>query len=722
MMGTVAAMKGRLGDTDYYILSMKAQALADAVKIPKELEGWEDISLEERYQRDLNYGRVKKQIAPYFANDDSRFFGAIIVAAMNFNDDGMFEKLSDVVPKKDIIGPYKPAADTMGFLTFRGGEVLVPLDGQHRLKAIQFAVTGRDERGRDIPDIPTPCTQLAQEDVTVILVPYESTKARRIFTRVNRYAKPTTTGQNIVTDDDDFVAVLAREVTNDLIGARLVKYASNTLNSKDPYFTTLSIVYNCNDEIIKTFPGGKIDKTVLPSRDEQRLYREKVREVWEVLIENIEVFASAPGRPREHGRQQSSRAPRAEPARQTGGPGVPRPGVYAVDEPPHQLLAGRSLRAPERSPLGDHQRKPARVGPGPLVGRHGRKDHNQEPQPDNRSRCLPRGEEADGGTEDRAAGRVPLAVPGRRAAKQASAAAPSGLAGVEEVTGKQPRRFDQPALPCYIGSAFKAPPREQIAPMSRKLLSFARFSPGLWPSQSPPVDFDDVVRSSTALQVAQPAPEGSPREQLKTTVTYNADSSHDAFHSLTATHDEARRIQAYSDNPNEDVIEERIIVRPRTFQIREFRDSPGQLYIAAPYTTIRQMFRRFRETNSGAPNVFQQRIVQILALEVKLRRMGTIMGYKMLDVILSTPIRSYDVLGDDISANQEVQDAKQRAREVWAITFGLQQGNAILRVQVASNGSVTFLEYPGDGIASQFLLHLEPILSAHSDLETLSLR
>ena len=293
MMGTVAAMKGRLGDTDYYILSMKAQALADAVKIPKELEGWEDISLEERYQRDLNYGRVKKQIAPYFANDDSRFFGAIIVAAMNFNDDGMFEKLSDVVPKKDIIGPYKPAADTMGFLTFRGGEVLVPLDGQHRLKAIQFAVTGRDERGRDIPDIPTPCTQLAQEDVTVILVPYESTKARRIFTRVNRYAKPTTTGQNIVTDDDDFVAVLAREVTNDLISARLVKYASNTLNSKDPYFTTLSIVYNCNDEIIKTFPGGKIDKTVLPSRDEQRLYRDKVREVWEVLLENIEVFASA---------------------------------------------------------------------------------------------------------------------------------------------------------------------------------------------------------------------------------------------------------------------------------------------------------------------------------------------------------------------------------------------------------------------------------------------
>ena len=293
MMGTVAAMKGRLGDTDYYILSMKAQALADAVKIPRELEGWEDLSLEERYQRDLNYNRVKKQIAPYFANDGSRFFGAIIVAAMNFNDDGMFEKLSDAIPKKDIIPPHKPAADAMGFLTFRGGEVLVPLDGQHRLKAIQFAVTGKDERGHDIPAIPTPCTQLAQEDVTVILVPYEPTKARKIFTRVNSYAKPTTTGQNIVTDDDDIVAVLAREVTNDFIGARLVKYTSNTLTPKDLHFTTLSIVFNCNDEIIKTFPGGKLDKTVLPSMYEQKLYRDKVRGVWEVLLENIEVFASA---------------------------------------------------------------------------------------------------------------------------------------------------------------------------------------------------------------------------------------------------------------------------------------------------------------------------------------------------------------------------------------------------------------------------------------------
>ena len=292
MSTTLAAMKARLGDTNYFILSMKAQELVTMVKIPKELEGWEDLRIEERYQRDINYSRVKKQIAPYLANDGSRFFGAIIVAAMNFNEEDIFEPLS-AMTTKGLPNKYRDDAADMGFLTFKGGEILVPLDGQHRLKAIEFAVTGRDENGRPIADV-KPCTQLAQEDVTVILVPYVPQKARKIFTRVNKYARKTTTGQDIVTDDDDIVAVLTREIANDLIGGRLAKYKSNNLTPKDPEFTTLSIVYNCNKEIIaKTFPNGKVDTTQLPDLRESQLYRDKVREVWEVLLQEIEVFAAA---------------------------------------------------------------------------------------------------------------------------------------------------------------------------------------------------------------------------------------------------------------------------------------------------------------------------------------------------------------------------------------------------------------------------------------------
>lgn len=292
MATTVAAMKAELGSTTYYILSMKAKELEKSVTIPKEWDGWDDLSVEERYQRDINYARVKKQIAPYLARDDNRFFGAVIVAAQNFDHERSFEPLSDVL-KKTLPNLYRTVASSIGFLTFTGGELLVPLDGQHRLKAIKFALEGKDERDREIPGL-KPSTKLGQDDVTVILVPYEKAKAREIFTRVNRYAKPTTTGQNIVTDDDDICAVITRKIANDTIGGRLVKYNSNTIRAKDAEFTTLSIIYNCNKSIIEeTFGKGKLDTSQLPDQSKRELFTNKCYEVWETLKDSIETFADA---------------------------------------------------------------------------------------------------------------------------------------------------------------------------------------------------------------------------------------------------------------------------------------------------------------------------------------------------------------------------------------------------------------------------------------------
>ena len=301
MSTTVAAMKAHMGDTDYFVLSMKAGELADKVKIPREMDDWTAVSIEERYQRELDYNRVKNQIAPYLANNQSRFFGAVIVAAMNFDSGDAFESIAEVATK-GLPRRYREDAEPLGLLTFKGGEVLVPLDGQHRLKAIQFAVSGKDESGKDISAIPTPCTELADEDITVILIDYNLQKARDIFTHVNLNAKKPTTGQSIVTNDDDPVAVLARDVTNKIIGARLVKFTSNTLTKKDQHFTTLSIVYNASEEIIKTnFPNGTLKKDELPPNAQMSLYRKKVSDVWADLIEKIQIFADATVDPEQSG-------------------------------------------------------------------------------------------------------------------------------------------------------------------------------------------------------------------------------------------------------------------------------------------------------------------------------------------------------------------------------------------------------------------------------------
>lgn len=291
MATTVAAMKGKLGSTEYFILSMKAKELVEKASIPKELPGWDNLALEEREQREINYTRVRNQIAPYLASDKDRFFGAIILAAINF-DANSFEPIADVATK-GLPNLYKTQAKLMGFLTFTGGEVLVPIDGQHRLKAIQFAIEGKDEKNRPISGL-EPCSALADEDVTVILVSYDKKRSRKIFSRVNRYARPTSTGQNLVTDDDDIIAVLSRFVANEIIGAHLVNYKTNTLSDKSGQFTALATIAECNEAILDSnFPDGKIDRTKLPDVSRQALYKDKIREIWGFLVANIDLFDNA---------------------------------------------------------------------------------------------------------------------------------------------------------------------------------------------------------------------------------------------------------------------------------------------------------------------------------------------------------------------------------------------------------------------------------------------
>ena len=198
---------------------MAAKELTERLTIPKKIEGWDDLSIEERYQRDINYNRVRKQIAPYLATDDDRFFGAFIVSMINAN--GVeFEPLDELLAK--VPRMYKKAGSSFGFLHLEGNELLVPLDGQHRLAALEFAITGKDEKQREIDTFEAK-VEVASDDCTVILIRHDAVKSRKIFNKVNRYAKRTTKAENLVTADDDVIATIVREdVADSIIPARLV--------------------------------------------------------------------------------------------------------------------------------------------------------------------------------------------------------------------------------------------------------------------------------------------------------------------------------------------------------------------------------------------------------------------------------------------------------------------------------------------------------------------
>ena len=285
------AMRGKFGSTEYFMITMKANNVASQLEIPKDMPDWSELELQERFQREINFNRVRKLIAPYLANDPDRFFGALIVDVLN--PEGMeFEPLDNVLPSRNVPQLYQTAAQAFGFLTLSGGEMLVPLDGQHRLAAIKFALSGTDERGNSIEGV-NPNTDLANDDVLLIMIKHDDpSKGRKIFNKVNRYAKSTTKAENLITADDDIIAVIARDISNELVGSRLVNYKSNTLSNTAPQFTTLSTIYESTKSILEE-NFGRISIVALPSPAEQNLYRSTAKDHWERILRGVTVFDRA---------------------------------------------------------------------------------------------------------------------------------------------------------------------------------------------------------------------------------------------------------------------------------------------------------------------------------------------------------------------------------------------------------------------------------------------
>lgn len=292
MTTTLPCIRGHFGSTEYFVVTMPAAQLEKLLTIPKELDGWEDFNLEERFQREVNFKRVKEHIAPYLANDEDRFFGAFIVDIYNAEEAG-FEPLSSVIKGRDAVPRhYQKGVEEFGFLFLAGNEIFVPLDGQHRLTAIKFAISGKDEKGKEIPGL-TPSTAVGSDICTCIMIKHDKDKARKIFNKVNRYAKPTSKSDNLITADDDIVAVITRDLVKKHFDDRIVNYSSNTLTKSSIEFTTLSVLYEATAKVLESSGFGinqKINRMALPDQATQRVLKTNADKFWESFVEKIEIF------------------------------------------------------------------------------------------------------------------------------------------------------------------------------------------------------------------------------------------------------------------------------------------------------------------------------------------------------------------------------------------------------------------------------------------------
>lgn len=283
----VPALRGRMGDWVYYVTVMKMGKIADTCKFADEIHPNKD--LDALIQREIG-DRVKKEMVPYLLSEKQRFFGSLVIAV--YGGDPEFAEVK--VAEHDLLNDTDSSSYGFGLLRFDGGQTYYALDGQHRLSAIKEATSEK--------------LALRNEEVSVIIIKHETNPAgmertRRLFSTLNRHAKPTTSGMNIAIDEDDSVAIVTRRLVkeNELL-KKLVLSDASSINSKqlnpakknDPYITTLAALYECNELLLSGYEGGlEIDKSFKQFRqpyEKLDAYYQYLEKLWERMLQKCPGF------------------------------------------------------------------------------------------------------------------------------------------------------------------------------------------------------------------------------------------------------------------------------------------------------------------------------------------------------------------------------------------------------------------------------------------------
>lgn len=301
---TFPAIHGRMGSTDYYQATVKARELAAVAMMAAELPQWTTWSVFERFQRELAQKRIDKEIVPYLIRTKDRFFNSLIVLVFE-PDNFEFESLADRV--SGLPRAYRGASTKMGFLTIDGGSLVV-LDGQHRLGALRGVTTAGAELSGEYLDA------VAEDELSVLFIPHDSfEKTRRIFNKVNRYAKPTSPTDNIITSEDDGSAIVTRWLVeespplglkgphpplngSDGAGEPIVEWRHQTLRPDARKFTTLSALYQMTQIILAADGITGFDEKHMVNRPSDRQLKhayELVANWWHQVFANFTPYRRA---------------------------------------------------------------------------------------------------------------------------------------------------------------------------------------------------------------------------------------------------------------------------------------------------------------------------------------------------------------------------------------------------------------------------------------------
>ena len=241
------ALRGSMGNWVYYSCLISLSELARRVRYANEVHGGKRLS--EMIQRALE-DRRSVEIARYLKEQPERFFNSLVVAT--YGGAPNWHPLTDVSgdeSEDSLEGLTNDLIHSVGFLTLSGDEELFAVDGQHRLAGIKRAI------GEGV----------GEDEVSVIFVAHEQTakglqRTRRLFTTLNKTARPVSKRDIIALDEDDAMAICVRrlvEETRFFRGTRIALVANNNMPSSN--MESLTTIGNLYDTLGILFSRARTD-------------------------------------------------------------------------------------------------------------------------------------------------------------------------------------------------------------------------------------------------------------------------------------------------------------------------------------------------------------------------------------------------------------------------------------------------------------------------------
>jgi DNA sulfur modification protein DndB len=259
----IPAIRGRMGDLDYFVAITTLGEAARMVDYVEEIDGWTpETPAEMKLQRKLNIQRVEREMVPYLLGNDDRFYSALTVEVRPATPPLEGAECIQFEAREQF-----PAGVAFGVITLDGTEAIYALDGQHRLKSIELAL-------RQEP-------RLAREQVALILVPFRTiSRSQTLFSDLNRYARGPSKSMSLLFTHREALARISKALAHSVPLLRdRVNMESTSLSSNSRHFITLSTLY----EMTKAMLGDKDASGI----NEAEVARE-FHLVWEVLTKAIE--------------------------------------------------------------------------------------------------------------------------------------------------------------------------------------------------------------------------------------------------------------------------------------------------------------------------------------------------------------------------------------------------------------------------------------------------